>query len=314
MPLNRGRAALGAAAISCLVGAAPAQVMVADSTGDRIALFDAFDGSIINLDWLSDAGAVGWQFSTPKEAVVIGSELWVADQIEDSILRFDMGSHNFLGAINTGVGGVALDNLRSLGTDGSSRVWLTTDGGAVTDTITQFDFSGSAVSSFTIAGSSPFDAELRANGNLLVTDTNGVGASEYTTGGAFVSDFATGLGFAEQLVVLGDDSVIIANAIDSAGVEGVWHYNADGSVRAFLDTNLAGAPGGTVRGANLLGNGDYIVASSTGVWTASDLGGGNFSWTLITDAVNGQYITFIPAPGTLALFGLGSLALRRRRS
>lgn len=308
------RAALGAAALSCAIGTAAGQVMIADSGSDRVSLFNSFDGSIIDLDWLTDIGAVGWAFSTPKEAVVVGGELWVADQVTDAIHRFSMGSHSFLGSVTTGVGGVTLDNLRSLGTDGSSRVWLTTDGGSVTNTVTTYDFSGNALSSFVVAAtSSPFDAEMW-NGNLLVTDSDTNSVREHMLDGTFVGDFATGLAFAEQLVVLADNSVVVANAIDSNGIEGVWHYNADGSVRAYLDTNLVGAPGGTVRGANVLGNGNYIIASSTGVWTAEDIGGGVFSYTLITDAVDGQYITFIPAPGSaLALLGLGVLAARRRR-
>jgi hypothetical protein len=284
-----------------------AQMMVVDSTGDRVMLFSSTDGSLIDADWLSDAGASGWQFSTPKEALIAGNEIWVADQVEDAVHRFDMG-HTFLGSITTGVGGVALNNLRSLGSDGST-VWVTTDSAPTADTITAFDLSGTALSSFIIAGSSPFDAEPFM-GDLLISDSNGVGVSRYDTSGGFISDFATGLDFAEQVAVLPDNSVIVANAIAAAGLEGIYHYASDGSLIAFLDTDAAGLS--TPRGANLLDNGDYLIAASSGIYVASDNGGGGFNFTFVADG-NGQYVTRVPEPASLGLFVIGLVALARRR-
>lgn len=302
------RHAIGIAAVLLGAGTASAQMLVVDSTGDRVMMFSSVDGSLIDANWLSDAGAVGWQFSTPKEAQRIGNEIWVADQVEDAVLRFDL-NRNYLGSITTGVGGVALDNLRSLGTDGST-VWVTSDGGGVTDTVTAYDTSGNALSSFTVNGSSPFDCEPFM-GDLLITDSGAHAVLRHDMGGGFVNNFATGISFPEQLVVLSDNSVIVADAIDADGIEGVWHYNADGSVRAYLDTQDIGGP--TVRGGNMLDNGDYILAASNGVWTAH-YNGASFDYTLITADANGQYVTrMIPTPGALALLGFVPLATLRRR-
>jgi hypothetical protein len=293
-------------ALAMFVPAVSAQFMIPDSGGDRIMLFDSFNGSLIDADWLTDQGAVGWAFSTPKEAVVVGSELWVADQIEDAIHRFDLGG-GFLSSITTGAGGQALDNIRSLGFDGTI-VYLTNSAGAIDDAVVKYDATGNEAGFFSLGtGYSPFDAEP-FQGDLLVSGSD---IDRWTTDGTFLSTFATGLGFPEQVVVLGDDSVIVANAIDSAGVEGLYHYNADGSLRAFVDTQSIGGP--VLRGGNLLGNGNYILGTADGIWVAESDGGGGFVFDQVFADASGQYVTLIPEPASLALLAIGGvLALRRR--
>ncbi len=294
-------------ALAMFVPAVSAQFMIPDSgSTDRIMLFDSFDGSLIDADWLTDQGAVGWAFSTPKEAVVVGSELWVADQVEDAIHRFDLGG-SFLASITTGAGGQALDNIRSLGFDGVT-VYLTNSAGAIDDAVVKYDVAGNEAGFFSLgAGYSPFDAEP-FQGDLLVSGSD---IDRWTTDGTFLSTFATGLAFPEQVVVLGDDSVIVANAIDSAGVEGLYHYNADGSLRAFVDTQSIGGP--VLRGGNLLGNGNYILSTASGIWVAEPDGGGGFLFDQVFADASGQYVTLIPEPASLALLAIGgALALRRR--
>jgi len=302
------RTCLLALALSAfVVSAASAQVMIPDSSGDRIMLFDAYNGSLINADWLSDAGAPDWAFSTPKEALYVGSELWVADQIEDAVLRFDAGM-NYIGSI-TGGDGMVMDNVRSLGFDGST-IYVTNASGAFDDAVIKYGTDGSYLGYFPVNSTSIFDAEPFM-GDLLVTDSSNSRVDRYTTDGALLGSFATGLAFPEQVVVLGDNSVIVSNAIDSSRVEGVWHYASDGSVIAYVDTAPIGGP--TVRGANLLGNGSYIISTSTGIYTAASDGAGGWNFAQVFAGASGQYVTFVPEPGSLLLLGLGGLALIRRR-
>lgn len=295
---------LVAAAASMLAASgAMAQLMVPDSgSGDRIMLFDAFDGSIIDLNWLTDIGAVGWEFSTPKEAVMVNGELWVADQLEDAVHRFDSGL-NFIGSI-TGDGVNNMDNIRSLGTDGST-VWVTNSAGFFDDAVISYDTNGNFLDYFPVNTTSIFDAEPFM-GDLLVTDASNDLVSRWGTDGTFMGNFATGQDFPEQLVVLPDNSVLVAAAI---GAEAVWHFNADGTVREYIDVTGLGT---TLRGVYLLGNGNYFLSTGAGIYVASDNGGG-YDFTLITDEPSGQYVTVIPAPGTVAMLGLAGLLARRRR-
>jgi hypothetical protein len=107
-----------------LASTSSAQLLIPDSgAGDRIMLFSEIDGSLINPNWVTDIGAVGWFFTTPKEAAQVGNEVWVPDQVADAVHRFDFNA-NFLGSITAHPNGGNLDNIRGLGTDGTN-VWVT---------------------------------------------------------------------------------------------------------------------------------------------------------------------------------------------
>jgi hypothetical protein len=252
-------------------------------------------------------GAVGWEFSTPKESLVIGNEIWVSDQLEDAVHRFDL-DRNFLGSIIEGPGGQELNNIRGMGFDGS-KVYLTAASSPFNDAIITYGPDGNPTGSFGLDSSfSPFDAEP-FQGDLLISSSGNDGVERYSIDGAFQSVFAGGLGFPQQVVALSDDSVIVVNSIDSAGIEGLWHYNADGSVREFIDTEPIEEM--VPRGGWLLGNGNYLLSTSAGIYTAEDLGT-SWGFTLVEGTANGQYISLIPEPAALTLLALAGLMLRRR--
>ena len=301
--------ALAVFAFSPLAGAA---LMIPDSgAGDRIMLFNDFDGSLITQDWITDVGAVGWFFTTPKEAIQVGNEIWVSDQIADAIHRFD-SNLSFIGSITAHPSGGSLDNLRGMHFDGST-VYLTFDHStSAMQGVAMYDTTGSPTGFFHNPGSL-FDIAVH-NGQLLLSNSTSDDIEYYSFAGVFQGTFATDVDFPQQVSVLSDNSVLTVSSIASAGVEGVYHYNADGSLNLFIDTEgLKGAFGEHVpRGAYLLGNGDYLIATSNGVYTY-DVGSDTFA--LVVADVNAQYINFtnIPAPGVLALLGLAGVAKRRRR-
>ncbi len=291
-------------------GVASGQLFIPDSDGDRIMLFDSFDGSLINADLLTDQGAVGWQFSTPKEAIVVGDEVWISDQLEDAVLRFKASDLSFQGSI-TGGDGMSLDNIRGMGFDGDT-VYVTNASGDFDDAVVKFKTDGTFDSFFSVPTTSVFDAEPFF-GDLLISDTTNDTIDQYTTNGGFVSNFAGGLGFVQQLQILDDNSVIAVNGIDSPGIEGLYHFNSDGSLREFIDTAPIGGP--VLRGGYLLDNGSYLLSTGDGIFTATaNEGGGGFAFDLVLGDVSGQYITLIPAPGAAALLGVaGLVGIRRRR-
>ena len=70
-------------------------MMVPDSVSDRILLFDPVNGSLVNDSFIDGAGL----FSTPVNAVQVDKEIWVSDQIEDALFRYDLQG-NYLGVVN----------------------------------------------------------------------------------------------------------------------------------------------------------------------------------------------------------------------
>ncbi|RJP32717.1 MAG: hypothetical protein C4547_13450 [Phycisphaerales bacterium] len=262
---------------------AQAQLMLVDSGGDRVMLFDPNDGSVLDENWLTDINAQGWAFTTPKEATIVDGEIWVADQIEDAVHRFDP-ERNFLSSIETGPNGAPLDNIRSLGFDGQT-VYVVNAAGQIGNAVVTYDAGGNNTGSFAVNGSC-FDAEA-FEGDVLVTNSTTHAVQRYRNG-QFLEDFAVDLDFAEQLVVLPDGTVLVANAIAPAGERGLYHYEPDGELITFVDVQSIGNP--VVRGGYLLGNGSYLVSSGGGIYTAEPDGQGGYIFTKVSDA-DGQYVT-----------------------
>ena len=297
--------------VALVVPAAAAQLMVVDSGGDRVMLFDSTDGALLDADWLTDAGAVGWFFTTPKEALVVGSEIWVSDQVADAIHRFDL-SRNFLSSVTAHPGGGVVDNLRGLGTDGTNVYLSVFPSSAALRGVAVYDTNGVPQDFFADSGSL-FDAEPFLGDFLLTPNsTNGDVERRSITTGAVINNFANDVTFPQQVQVLSDDSVIAVSTIAASGVEGVYHFNSDGSLRLYIDTeNLKTQFGETVpRAAWLLDNGDYLISASTGVYTFDVA---EESYARLISGVDGQYINIIPEPSGLALLLFGAFGVLRRR-
>lgn len=298
--------------------AAPASaqyLMIPDSgAGDRIMLFSEADGSLIDLNWLTDAGAVGWSFTTPKEAMVVGNEIWVSDQIADAVHRFDM-SRNFLSSIIAHPVSGNLDNIRGFGFDGSKMYLSVFTSDTARRGVAVYNSAGVPTGFFQNTTSSYFDvAPFR--GDLLITNSNTDNVERRNAGdGSFISNFATGLDFVQQVETLADNSVIAVSTIGANGIEGVYHYNSDGSLRRFINTQgIKDTFGEQVpRAAWLLGDGEYLIATSIGVFKTNGPG-----YTRLTTGTDAQFINRLiptPASGVLMLVAAlpGGLAIRRKR-
>lgn len=316
---------LAAAALLVPFSLAQAQLMVPDSgVGDRIMLFNSQDGSLIDVNWITDAGAVGWEFTTPKEAAIVANQIWVSDQVADAVHRFDL-NRNFLGTINTLPGGLPaanFDNLRGFGVspDGGSVYLTMFHGNTALRGYVTIDTNALQAVAFTATPpntTSLFDAEVFQGELLTSTSTTDAIQRRNLADGSLIGNFAT-LVDPQQITINPDGSVMACATITTPAAEGIYHYNSDGSLRRFLATEAIKVATAELvpRGAYILGNGDYFLTTSIGVFTLRPTGPGptDYTFTEIIRGVDAQYVNAIPEPTSLALFGgLAALAMVRRR-
>lgn len=279
-------------------------LMVPDSTNDRVMLFDSFDGSLItdNFIDMTPQGA-----ETPINAVQVGSEIWVSDQIADAVFRYSLDGSTHLGTISGG-----LDNIRGFEVIGNT-VYLTNSGtnnGAPGDGIVTIDVPTASINGFFASGDSgagdPFDV-LGYFGNLLINDIAGEDIDVFDTGGNFQSVFVdsdgiNGIDFPEQMNLTSTGNVLVGGFSSPAGI---YEYDSEGTLLNYYDVGTA------VRGVFELGNGNIMFTDGDGVHVLDTNTG------LVTDSITGVSARFIecviPAPSGAALLGLAGLAAFRRR-
>lgn len=280
----------------CANGAANAQyVMMADSTNNRMVLFNPFDGSLVNSNYFGLAGG------TPVHALQVNNEIWVSEQIGDRIARFDVFG-NSLGAITGG-----LDNIRGMGLV-NNTVYVTnagTQNGAPGAAVVMFDTAGNNMGSFSTVGTapSPFGILAYRDDILVSSSSANDDIHQFSLTGASLGTFhnTTNLNFAEQMAYATNGDILVAG------------FSSNNIVR--LDANdgslLGSFTASGARGVYQLGNGNIMWTSGTGAFVFDVNTGGN---TLIYSG-GGRYLDFlaIPTPGAAAAMGLAGLAFGARR-
>ncbi|MEM9373590.1 MAG: PEP-CTERM sorting domain-containing protein [Planctomycetota bacterium] len=292
----------------------PCALMIVDSGLDRVVLLDSEDGSVLNTNWIDIAAAAasdGYTGGlTPKEAIVVGTEVWVSDQVADRIWRFDTVTQSYLGSIGGDTGD--LNNIRGMHQFGNTvYVAMGSDSDNFDEGIITIDaMTGAITGQFNgrdPADTSYFDVNFY-NGNLLVSnsDTGNDGLEIYSIDGSYLgnlvtSDGETGIDFAQQINRTEDGNLLVGGFSTPSGV---YMYDMFGNDLGIV----AGADAGTRAGYEL-GNGEIIWTNGSFIATDGEtiLEGGSY-----------QYITkvqgdFVPAPSAMALLGLGGLIAGRRR-
>ncbi|MFO0838113.1 MAG: hypothetical protein U1D55_06255 [Phycisphaerae bacterium] len=276
-----------AVAAACFASTAAAQLLlVPDWTADRVMAYSAADGSLVNLDYIVEGGLV--VFNSPKEVIQVGSELWVTDQVSDSLTRFNLAGNMHLGTITGG-----MDNIRGAAF-ANGRVYVANNGtgnGAPGRAIVTLDPTGAPLGSWPlVANGDPFEV-FELNGELLIVDIQNDNVDRFSYAGAYIATLidggVTGLGFPQQITLRTNGNLLIAAF--SVPNPGVYEYTPAGA-----SVNYWGVSTGP-RGAYELGDGEILYTDSAGVHKFDPTSGAS---TLIQGGVNAQYITAI-CPGDL---------------
>lgn len=288
-----------AAAAALLTAPASAQFLVVpDSLGDTIMSFDPFDGSLINQTFIVDAGGTPYDFGTPKDAILVGNEIWVSDQISDAIFRFDL-SGSYLSTISGG-----LDNIRGMAY-ANGTVYVSNSGtnnGAPGDALVRYAPDGTFLGSNPVGD--PFDV-LDLGDSIAVSNIAGDDIDRFDYNVNFIetivnSDGASSIDFPQQLALNGVGNILAAGFSAPAGI---YEFDLEGNtINYYADT--------AERGVYELGNGNLLFTDGSGVHIL-DPSNGNV--TTVVSGVSGQYINLVPEPASLLLLALGAGTLIRRR-
>jgi hypothetical protein len=288
-----------------VVAACPAGAQVLlmpDSTNNRMVAFSPVDGSIINNNLFAIASG-----TTPIHAMQVGTEVWVSEQIGDKISRYDI-SGTSLGQIGGGASG-GLDNIRGMGLI-NGTVYVTNGGSGnlapSANSVVMFSTAGANLGSFSTAALAPSPFSILAHqGGLLVGGSSGNDdIHKFSLAGASQGTFynSTNHSFFEQMDYALDGNVLAA--VFTTDVVAKFDVNTGTFLSSFA------AP--DVRGVHQLSNGNVL-------WTS---GAGAFVYDISTQFSNqvyaggGRYVdlyTPVPEPASMAVLGLGALALIRRR-
>ncbi len=274
------RCVASAAAVIAGASAASGQLMILDNREDRIMLFSAVDGSLIDPNWITPPSDGSWSMPSQPQAVeMLGDEIWISGQWYSEgfrgILRLDQQG-NLIGRFSTGDA-----QPYGISTNGTNALVAIDPGSGI------YTLDGVEVGVIYTLGA--YDIEYYQGGFIAGSTQNGA-LELFDQLGNYVSDFATDLDWPQQIVVQPDNSVITVNYLNFSQpeVQGVYHYNADGTIRTFISTGALGTGlfGVMPRGAVLLENGNYLFTAADGVYVAAADGAGGFSFSHVAADVN----------------------------
>jgi hypothetical protein len=264
-----------------LNAAASAQdLMVVESTNDTVMLVSGVDGSVINPIFI-DLTIATPSPSTPIEAIVAGAEIWVSDQLADTVFRFSLDGSTFLGTATTG-----RDNMRGIGLANAS-VYVTnsgTGGAGYGDVCKEYDLTGALVNQFAVGD--PFDV-IDFHGTLLIADIIADAIQQFAYDGTPMGTWsgATTIAFPEQIFERANGNVLVAGFSTPSGI---FEYDATGTQLNYYNTSpLTG-----LRGVHELGNGLILFTNGSGVHTL-DTGSGAI--VTIVPGVSGRFIAEAPS-------------------
>ncbi|MBK9127577.1 MAG: hypothetical protein IPM13_07220 [Phycisphaerales bacterium] len=292
-----------------LVTTASGDLLITDRYRDSVHKFSSVDGSVIQLDFINTAS--GLQLDSALEALVVGDEIWVADQNLDMVARYTLAGvylGPFIGPSSQ------IDNIRGIHVH-ENVLYVTNFGsanGAPGGCIRKFDATTGANlgSVFPPGVRSPWDVMVY-QGRILVSDDLNISTNplldtaaifELLPGGgtgvfASGSQGTNGLSLPKQMIELANGNLLVGNnGLPRALIE----FNAAGQIVASYSTGSLRTNGlfELDNGLILVAGEDTGVLGTNGIYTLNRSNGA-FTPLLLGNQTPGgllpHYINFIPS-------------------
>lgn len=278
-------------------------LLIPDSVNSRVAAFSAFDGSVIDLNFISPDGTL----DTPLNVIDSGrGTIFVSD--DDFIFEYGQDG-NFIGTFagpNQG-----LSNVTGIAVNGSSLFANVTGG---PDSVQEFDLVTGVQSTWATENlNSIQDITFRSN-DVLISNFFTDNVERYDLDGNFLSTFADGDGinsidFPQQIHETANGDILVGGLLNP---QGIYRYDSLGDLISVDDVGLG------IRGVYELENGNILYSTVLGVLSFDPT---TDSSLLITNDLEGVWgyiepvTVSVPEPTSFTLLLLGSplLLLRRKR-
>jgi len=243
---------------------ATAQERIASLQEPFVVLLDPSDGTVIDPAFI-DLSPLAQ--GTPKAMIQVDDEIWISDQVEDRIDRFDL-SGNYLSTIGGQVSNGGLDNIKGMAVVNNLEVWVTNAGSnndAPGDSIVRFDLDGNNLGFFATSGSqSSFDV-IDVGGEVYISYISSESKIERRdySGNVLGNIVEEGVvQFIQQLELNSSNNSVYAAVFSSLGSNPSGLYEFAVSDGALL--NYWGAEG-SLRGVAALEDGNILISNSGGV-------------------------------------------------
>src|SRR5690606_31969889 len=193
---------------------------------------------------------------TPKGIRQVGEEIWITDQIEDMIYRFDLAG-NHLSNITGG-----MDNIKGLDVIDGSEVWVTNAGsgnGAPGEAIVRFDLDGNNLGNFLTPPGSTFDVLDNGAGEVYISYIDGGSPIErWDYAGNFIGNLVepNTLNFAQQMWITDAGDLLVAN------------FSSTSRIALFdieTGTTISEWPVSSPRGVIETGDGNILWSNGSGI-------------------------------------------------
>lgn len=216
-----------------------------------VVALDANTGDVVNPQAIDLSSLV---ITTPKAVKQIGNEIWLTEQLDDFIYRFDLDG-NYLGEIFG-----SMDNIKGL-ENVNNEVWVTNAGtanGAPGEAIVRLDSDGNYLGAYDTNGNSSFDILNTGTDVYISFIHQGSPVQRWDYEGNYIDDIVPPgtLNFAQQLDLTASGDLLVGNFSSPAGI-----YLFDGTT----GNQLQYWPQTGVRGVMETHDGSILWSNSSGI-------------------------------------------------
>lgn len=226
-------------------------LLIPDWTGDRVCLFNAADGALVDANFIVDPS----RLNSPKNAIFSGrNTILVSDQVNDAIHEYDLNG-TFVGTIANQASGA--DNVRGIAMH-QGQLYATIGDNIYANSVQKYNLNGSRIGTFVASPlNSPFDIYFRDE-DALVSNFASHHIERFSHGGAYLGRFvdATAVGSIrapQQITRRSNGNLLVAGFSQPAGV---FEYDPDGNFVAYYNVGTG------VRGVYELRNGRILFTAN----------------------------------------------------